>query len=71
MRKVIQIAMDSHPRAVSPLHALCDDGSIWLLDYVADDGSSRAVPQWRRYPDIPQDDPPQHIAGSAVPGERG
>lgn len=56
-RKVIQIALED-----DTLLALCDDGTIWEM---RDDGT-----RWHRSPDVPQDDPPQHLAGSAAPGER-
>lgn len=52
-RKVIQITsagvMPSNETQCSQiLHALCDDGSVWYLRFKHED--------WKRLPDIPQDD---------------
>lgn len=44
MRKIIQIAVNGRDT-----HALCDDGTLWSFE----DG------EWRRAPDIPQDDDPE------------
>lgn len=63
-RKVIQIALDSHPQAHSPLHALCDDGSIWFLDWADPSGAQRDEPQWERVPDVPADDAALAKAGA-------
>jgi mRNA-degrading endonuclease HigB of HigAB toxin-antitoxin module len=56
-RKIIQIALDSHPQAHSPLHALCDDGSVWRHEWKTPDNNSAAHPVWVRLTPIPQDDP--------------
>ena len=56
MRKIIQIAIDSQPttqdwNAWSVTTALCDDGSVWELQY----NPELKQRVWERVPDIPQD----------------
>ncbi|MCW4596781.1 hypothetical protein MB831_04740 [Pasteurella multocida subsp. multocida] len=59
MRKIIQIcesASASHAFGDCwNLTALCDDGSVWVIDGICDfKGNPK---EWKRLPDIPQDEP--------------
>lgn len=56
MRKIIQIAMDSQPAgdvsdAWCVTTALCDDGTVWELEY----NRTKGVKEWTMLPEIPQD----------------
>ena len=51
MRKIIQISTDKH----IPI-ALCDDGTVWILDCRWWDIDEIENPTWTRLPDIPQTD---------------
>lgn len=50
MRKIIQIAPESADESSWILHALCDDGTAWVLK---SDYKNRRT--WEKYEDIPQD----------------
>ena len=57
MRKIIQISTDSQPSsndwvAWCTITALCDDGTVWALDY----DSIKEKKVWKKQPDIPQTD---------------
>ena len=59
MRKVIQISTamttKSSGNVVSKVVALCDDGSIWQMEY------EKYGTNWTRLKDIPQDNPDDKI----------
>jgi len=55
MRKIIQISTDSQPssedwEAWCTTTALCDDGTVWELDY----DPIVKIKIWKKLPDIPQ-----------------
>ena len=60
MRKIIQISNTSskqqtrtrHQLGSSRITALCDDGTVWVLDY----DSTEVKRVWKKQPDIPQTD---------------
>jgi hypothetical protein len=51
MRKIIQISSAVTAEGLF-LHALCDDGTVWINDSATSQG------RWSRVPPIPQDEPP-------------
>lgn len=68
MRKIIQISTDSQPEtrcdsAFKITVALCDDGTLWELEWK----ESVMKEVWTRLPDIPQDNPTiNYIAESEI-----
>lgn len=55
MRKIVQISVtgvvnNSSTQCNYVTAALCDDGTVWVIDDYADRG-------WLKYPDIPQPTP--------------
>ncbi|MGY4677634.1 hypothetical protein ACWIT3_07875 [Pasteurella sp. P03HT] len=59
MRKIIQICESTITSSSFGdswnLSALCDDGTVWVIDGIAD--YSGKPKEWVRVPDIPQDEP--------------
>ena len=53
MRKIIQISSTHIQGEFRTTTALCDDGSVWLIE---DEKAWNAKPEWHRIPDVPQDD---------------
>ena len=47
-RKIIQIATDAHPQADGGIYALCDDGTVWKLNYLG------KTAEWRQIEPVPQ-----------------
>lgn len=51
-RKIIHIEIEPSPDSKTFLYALCDDGSVWMLEYDFVDKKCT----WNKFcPDIPQD----------------
>lgn len=58
-RKPIQIAISGYKGEnidKEMVYALCNDGSIWLLDEYWDERELNSEPSWIRVSDIPQDE---------------
>ncbi len=59
-REIIQISAAAIPENPDTyghtyLYAMCDDGTVWAIDTVVNDGDP-VEPKWMQIPPVPQDE---------------